>query len=301
MLVLALLLAWPVGLGLWANGRLERVDALSGGADTPGTTYLLSGSDSRGGALVNDATAGERTDTMMLLHVPPSGPAALISLPRDTYVEIPGHGAAKLNAAYGIGGPEQLVASVEELTGIGVDHFVEVGFDGIYGVVEAVGGVRLCLDYDVRDKESKLAWNKGCHVAGGRTAIAFARMRKADPEGDIGRAARQQQLIKAITKEAVDPGILVRPGDQVALVRAGTDALVVSEGTTIVDMGRLALAFRRANGPDGITGTPWIESLDYRPGGIGSAVLLDDERNAQLFADLVDGSMEPGKVGGMPG
>ena len=300
-LVLVLLLAWPIGLGIWANGRLERIEALSGAADTPGTVYLLAGSDVRDGEVVRqDATEGERADTIMLLVVPESGPSAMLSLPRDTYTEIPGQGANKLNAAYAWGGPALLTESVEGLTGMTVDHYVEIGFDGVAGVVDAVGGVELCLDYDVDDEKSHLEWEAGCHVSDGPTALAFARMRYSDPEGDIGRGKRQQQLIKAVTQEAASAGTLVNPFEQVRLARAGTDALTLSEGSSIVDLGRLALGFRRATGPDGVTGTPWIASGDYRPGGVGSTVLLDDERNPGLFSSIMDGSVEPGEVGGMP-
>lgn len=300
VVLLALLLAWPAGLALWANGRLDRVPIGASGADTPGTTYLLAGSDERGGELVRDATEGSRTDTIMLLHVPESGPTALISLPRDTYTEIPGHGGNKLNAAYAFGGPALLVSSVQGLTGLTVDHYVEIGFDGVAGVVDAVDGVELCLDYDVDDEKSHLEWVAGCHESDGRTALAFARMRYADPEGDIGRTGRQQQLIRAVASDVADPAVLVNPARQVRLVRSGTDALVVSEGTGVIDLARLGLAFRAATGPDGITGTPPIGNPDYRPGGIGSAVLLDAEQAPRFWADLRDGNLPPGRVGGLP-
>jgi LCP family protein required for cell wall assembly len=299
-LVLVLLLAWPVGLMLWANGRLDRVEALSDAPSTTGTTYLLAGSDARG-EIVDDATEGSRTDTVMLLHAPPSGPAALISLPRDTYVQIPEYGANKLNAAYAFGGPALLVGTVEQLTGLTVDHYVEIGLDGVAGVVDAVGGVELCLDYDVDDWRSKLQWEAGCRVADGPTALAFSRMRYADPEGDIGRTQRQQQVIQAVASSVADPSLAVKPGEQVSLIRAGTDALAVSEGTSVLDLGRLALAFRAATGPDGVRGTPPIASADYRPGGVGSTVLLDEELTPTFWADLRDGNLEPGStVGGLP-
>ena len=95
-LLLVLAVAWPVGLLLWANGKINHIDALSDAAGTPGTTYLLAGSDSReDGAIGDDGTVGARTDTIMVLHVPDSGPTSLISLPRDSYVEIPGYKANK--------------------------------------------------------------------------------------------------------------------------------------------------------------------------------------------------------------
>lgn len=299
-MLLALLIAWPVGLALWANGRLDRVPATSGAADTTGTTYLLAGSDERDGTLARDATEGARTDTILVLHDPSSGPAALISLPRDTYAEIPGHGHNKLNAAFVFGGPPLLVSTVEGLTGLTVDHYVEVGMVGVADIVDAVGGVELCLDYDVDDRRSDLTWTAGCHPSDGRTALAFARMRYSDPEGDIGRAARQQQLIGALAGEVVDPSLAVNPVRQVSLLRTGTDALTVSEGTSLLDLGRLGIAFRAATGPGGVRGTPPIANPDYRPGGVGSTVLLDPEATPGFWAEVRDGTLPAGTVGGLP-
>lgn len=297
---LLLLLAWPIGLTVWADKKVQHTEALSGAPDTPGTTYLLTGSDSRAdGAIKDDGTTGARADTILVLHVPESGPAALISLPRDTYVEIPGEGGAKLNAAYVWGGAPLLVETVEGLTGLTVDHYAEIGMGGVQGIVDAVGGVRLCYDADVDDQDSHMTWKAGCHTVGGKDALAFARMRKADPEGDIGRAKRQRQLIAAVMKTVDPKDLALHPSQQVALIDAGTAALTVDEGTGIVDMGRLALAFRAANGADGVTGTPPIADVDYRPGGIGSTVLLDPDQAPGFWAAVRDGELPPGKVGGM--
>nr|WP_298456547.1 LCP family protein [uncultured Cellulomonas sp.] len=304
------LLAWPIGLLVWANGKIQHVDALTATPDTPGTTYLLAGSDSRGGegGIAEDGTEGARTDTIMVLHVPPSGPAALISLPRDTLTQIPGQGAGKLNAAYSWGGAPLLVQSVEGLTGLHVDHYVEVGLGGVSQVVDAVGGVELCLDpavnqvsFPLDDPDSGLTWAEpGCQVVDGRTALAFARMRKADREGDIGRAKRQQQLIAALSSTAAGPSLVVNPLRQVSLVDAGLGALQVSERTGIIDLARLALAFRSATGPDGIRGTPPIADADYRPGGLGSTVLLDPDAAPGFFTAVMNGTLPAGPVGGLP-
>ncbi|AEG45129.1 LCP family protein [Isoptericola variabilis] len=300
-LLLVLLLAWPVGLLVWANGKIQHVEALSGARGTPGTTYLLAGSDARGSGGVEDETEGARTDTIMLLHKPRSGPTALISLPRDTYVEIPGHGANKINAAYSFGGAPLLVETVEHLSGLTVDHYAEVGFGSVSEIVDAVDGVELCLDYDVNDPNSGLVWQAGCRTADGPTAVAFSRMRYADPKGDIGRAERQRQVIQAVAEKVADRDVLIQPQNQVQLVEAGTDALVVDERTGIIDLGRLAFAFRKATGPEGVTGTPPIANPGYDPGtGVGSTVLLDEDEIDQFWADLRDGAFEPGStVGGL--
>nr|WP_127573545.1 LCP family protein [Georgenia faecalis] len=293
VVLLVLLLAWPIGLLVWANGKIQHVEALTGGAGTPGTTYLLAGSDSRADGTIPDGTEGERADTIMLLHVAPTGQTSLISLPRDTYAEIPGHGGDKLNAAYSLGGPELLVRTVEDLTGLGVDHYVEIGMGGVEQVVDAVGGVELCLDYDVDDPRSQLVWSAGCHEADGATALAFARMRYADPEGDIGRAARQRQVVSAVVAKVAQPGTLLNPLRQVRLIDAGTAALVVDPDTGIVDLGRMALAFRAATGEGGLLGAPPIAMFDYRPGGVGSTVLLDPDRAPGFFERLREGTLTP--------
>ncbi len=294
LVLLAALIAWPFGLLMWANSKLNHIDALSGASNTGGTTYLIAGSDSRG----EDSDShikGARADTIMLLHVPESGPNALISLPRDIYVPIPGHNSNKINAAFSFGGAPLLVETVENLTNLTVDHYVEIGFSGVEGIVDAVGGVELCLDYSVKDKESKLDWTEGCHEADGETALAFARMRKKDPLGDIGRAERQRQVVSAVAKKLQSPGDLINPNTQRKLVDAGTGALVVSEGTGFVDLGKMALAFRKANSDGGVTGTPPILSLNYRPGGVGSAVQLDEAGTEQFFKDIAAGNLEPGE------
>src|SRR5690606_37049448 len=173
VVLLVLLLAWPVGLLVWADGRISHVPALSGAPGTPGTTFLLAGSDSRADGAAGDSVEGQRADTIMLMHQPSSGPAVLVSLPRDTFTEIPGYGSNTLNAAYSYGGPELLVATVEGVAGLTVDHYVEIGMAGVRDVVDAVGGVELCLDYDVDDWRSDLVWEAGCHPADGQTALAF--------------------------------------------------------------------------------------------------------------------------------
>ncbi|MGC5166988.1 LCP family protein [Luteimicrobium sp. DT211] len=295
-LVVVAMIAWPVGVVAWANGKLDHVDALSDAADTPGTTYLIAGSDSRADGVVKDGTSGARTDTIMVLQVPDSGTTSLISIPRDSYVKIPGHGSNKINAAYAYGGAPLLVKTVEKLTGMHVDHYAEVGFGGVEGLVDAVGGVHLCLDYDVDDKKSELKWKAGCHDVGGKTALAFSRMRYSDPTSDFGRTERQRQLVDAISQKAAKPSLLFKPATQVKLIDAGTGVLEVDKGTNIVDLAKLAMAFKSANGKDGVTGLPPISDRDYRPGGVGSSVRLDPDKAPKFFANVMNGKLKAGTV-----
>ncbi len=281
-----------MGLTIWANGKIQHTEALSGATGTPGTTYLLAGSDSRADGAVTDPTEGQRSDTIMVMHVPESGRSALISLPRDTFVEIPGHGPNKLNAAFSAGGAPLLVETVENLTGLTVDHYVQIGMGGVQGVVDAVGGVELCLDRDVSDDLSGLQWKAGCHEVDGQTALAFARMRYADPTGDIGRTDRQRQVVSAVVSEVATPGTLLNPVNHAQLVEAATDALVTDTETGMLDLSRMALAFRNATGPEGIVGTPPIADFNYRPGGVGSTVLLADDAR-DFFQRLAEGNLTP--------
>lgn len=291
MLLVVVLIAWPSYLYMDANRNFQRVDALSSAPDTPGTTFLLAGSDSRASGPIQDDTEGARADSVMLVHIAPNGQSVAISLPRDTWVDIPGYGENKLNAAYALEGSPLLVQTVEQLSGLTVDHYVEIGMGGVADIVDAVGGVELCLDYDVNDELSELVWTAGCHVADGRTALAFSRMRYADPLGDIGRAERQRQVVTKTLKTAMSPSTLLWPPSALALERAGAGALAVDRDASAWDVFTMVRAFRSA-GAEGLTGTPPIVSLNYDTYS-GSAVLLEDVTAPDFFAKLRNGELTP--------
>ncbi|WP_307683363.1 LCP family protein [Trueperella bonasi] len=291
------LLVFLIALGGWAaylysygNGRLTKVDALSGAAPTSGTTHLIVGSDKRSEAVPGEVE-GERADTIMLLHVPDSGPTALVSIPRDTLVTFPGsQNTGKINAAYSYGGPEYLVQTVEALTGLTIDSYVEIGMDGVLNLTDAVGGIELCLDYDVSDSMSGLEWTSGCHTVDGPMALAFARMRYSDPLGDIGRNERQRQVVSAIIGEALSPETILNPIAQRDLVGSATEVLTVHEGGSLMTVARAGLALRSAIGEGGLMGSPPIESLNYPGPGGSSTVLLAPEAK-QFWVDLRDGNL----------
>ena len=296
-LIVLLVLLPIVVFSLWAQSRIVHVDALSGAADTPGQTYLIVGSDSREG-WADDGTVGARTDTIMILHQPVSGPTALISIPRDSYVEIPGHGKNKINAAFAFGGAPLLVKTVEKLTGLTIDGYLEIGFTGVSDVVNALGGVELCYDTDVNDPYSTLVWTAGCHQVDGATALAFSRMRHSDPIGDIGRTQRQQQLVDAVAKKALRPSTLLNPFSVIRMTDAGLNSLRVSDGMGVLDLARAARVFNSARGDGAVTGTPPLKSLDYRVDGVGSTVLLDPATIDDFWRHIADGDYPPGPVGG---
>ncbi|WP_371174435.1 LCP family protein [Buchananella felis] len=298
-MVLLFLLVFALITGGWVllllgrvNGSLNRTSALTGAADTPGRTYLLAGSDERGADTFQDGTEGKRTDSLMLLHVAENGQTSLTSLPRDTYVEIPDWGWDRINAAYAAGGTRALVATVESLSGLTVDHYVEIGMGGLAGVVDAIGGVDLCYDADVNDPESEMVWSAGCHHVDGRQALAFARMRKADPQGDIGRALRQRQLLAAISKQALSAD-LASPFHQWDIAKQIPAALTVDEEMGALDLARFALDFKNAQS-GGLTGAPPIADPAWVTDSGAWVVLLEEEGYATtFFRDLRDGKLTP--------
>jgi len=163
-LVVVVVLIYPVVLGSLAWSHLARIPAMPTGARAAagsGQTYLVVGSDSRAGLtrderakLGTGQVAGQRTDTIMLLHVPASGAAVLVSVPRDSYVSIPGHGKNKINAAFAFGGAPLLVQTLENVTGVHIDGFVMTGLGGFADIVDAVGGVRVCVKTALNDSKA---------------------------------------------------------------------------------------------------------------------------------------------------
>ena len=282
-LVLLLWLVFLVAVPLWAWSKIDKVDAEPDGdrpGSQPGHTYLLVGSDSREGLSKADrqrlgtgVAEGQRTDTIMLLHTG-SGPNLLLSIPRDSIVDIPGHGENKVNAAYAYGGPELLVQTLEEETGVAIDSYVEVGFGGFVNVVDAVGGVEICPKQAMKDKLANLDIEKGCQEADGPTALGYARSRHTSQLGDIDRAQHQREVVSAVGSKAASPWSVLNPVRYFRLASAGADSLRLGEDTGPIDTVRFAWAMTRVTGDNGLTcGVP-IADL---------SVHWDRERALEMF------------------
>jgi LCP family protein required for cell wall assembly len=259
-----------VAVPVYAWTSVSRVDATPDGArpeDQPGTTYLLVGSDARAGL------AGQRTDTIMLLHTG-SGPNLLLSIPRDSQVEVPGQGVTKINAAFALGGAPLLVRTIEDATGIRVDDYVEIGFTGFVRMVDAVGGITICPETAMRDPQARLNIGKGCQEVDGETALGYARSRKTQQLGDIDRARHQREVVSAIGSEVVSPWTVLNPVRYWRVVTGGAESVRVSDDTGPVAAGTFATAMTRVDGDTGLTcGVP-IADL---------AVTWDTERADALF------------------
>lgn len=293
-LVLAVFGAWG-----WVDGKLNKADWLTTAADTPASTWLILGSDERDGSTnfggVDDIS-GYRTDTILVLTKPKSGPSSLISIPRDSLMNVDDQ-YMKINAVAQLVGKKALVGEIEQLTGQKIDHVAQVKFGGLQKVVDALGGVELCYDQDVQDAYSGLNWTAGCHNADGSTALSFSRMRYADATGDFGRNARQRQVISAIVKKASSKETLTNPKTVTTMAEAGLSALTVDGKTTPLTLVNMALAFKDATGSKGISGSVYWSNPDYYMDGVGSSVLLDDAKNTELFSQLAAGTHAAGTVG----
>ncbi len=294
--VLALLLLWVVYLvavPLFAWTKVEKVNFEPQGkrpGDQPGTTYLLVGSDSRAGLsqkerreLGTGNASGNRTDTIMLLHTG-SGPNLLMSIPRDSIVEIPGRGTSKINAAFAYGGAKLLVRTIEENTGIRVDDYVEIGLGGVVRIVDAVGGIEICPTVDMEDKLANLDIKKGCQQADGKTALGFARSRKTDPQyGDITRAKHQREVVSAVGRKVVSPWSVLNPVRYWNINLSAPDAFAFGKGASPVRAAMWASAMTRVNGENGLTcGVP-ISDLSVR---------WDSERAPVMFKAIINDNTE---------
>ena len=288
-LVLVVIIAWPTWLIWHTNASMHRVDATSTAPNTRGTTYLFAGSDTRDGWNPDDPTEGQRSDSTILVHRAPNGQASMVSLPRDSYVNIPGYGMNKLNAAFAYGGPSLLIETVEEATGLHVDHYVQIGMVGVTDTIDALGSVELCWDADVSDEFSGMQWTAGCHRANGEEALAFSRMRYSDPTGDVGRQQRQRQVMNAVVSEALSPAVLINPVKQYRLSEAAANALTVGQDTNIFNVATLMMAMRKATA-DGLVGMPPIASVDAM-NEAGAVMLWDEAAVPTFFENMKNGTL----------
>lgn len=255
-------------------------------------TYLLLGSDSRISA--GDASqwqaGAQRTDAIMVAHLPADRSALyVISIPRDTWVEIPGRGEAKINAAFSYGGPPLLVQTVEQLTGLRIDHVGVVDFEGFVAMTDALGGVEITVPEQTRD--SRVSFPAGTYTMDGERALGYVRQRYGLDEGDFDRVRRQQNWIRAVLRDALSRDTLSSPSTLDSFLLATTSAVALDAGFETSDLRDLALEMRSLRAED-------LRFLTVPTAGTGrsddgqSIVLLDEEAAAGLFAAVAAGTTE---------
>jgi LCP family protein required for cell wall assembly len=272
------------------TSEITRIDGLesvlTSVEDGPSRNYLLVGSDSREGvdpdsddfAAIGDTSmvGGTRSDTVMILRRDADGGAALVSIPRDLWVEIAGTGRSnRVNSAYN-GGPQRLAATVSQSLGVPIHHYIEVDFVGFKDIIDRIGGVDLCIEHATRDLRSGLSLQPGCQTLDGTQALAFARSRyyeefrdgawRMDGTADLGRMSRQQLFLRAAVNGALAE-IRSSPFSSSRIIDSVTSSLRIDAG---VDPVRAADSLRRAVEEDLATYT-----LPVRPTTIdGNSVLL---------------------------
>jgi LCP family protein required for cell wall assembly len=269
---------------------------------------LMVGSDTRAGTGGEfGQVEGQRADTTILAHLDADGSTTLISFPRDLWVQIPAytsgdgspHGArkAKLNSAFALGGPSLLVQTIEGLTGIRVDHYLQVDFVGFQDITDALGGVTVCVRQlppslqgrfnNLDDKMSGWHGKVGDNLLTGAQALAFVRQRYGLPEGDLDRIRRQQQFLGAVFRSVTSTGTVVNPAKLVSVVDAATSALTLDDGTALSDLRLLALRMQ-AIGSGGVTFT----TVPAKPGNISgqSVLLINDDELTRFLAGITGGS-----------
>lgn len=292
------------------DGKLDRIPGLNLGdrpADLPrdAKNILIVGSDSRGDLEAgegpqgtgDDFVTGQRADTVILAHLyGDSDQAQLVSFPRDTWVTIPAHvnpetgeqveaDDAKLNRALLDGGPQLLIDTIEQLSGLHIDHYMQIDFDGFQSIVNKLDGVEVCLPKAAKEKDSGIDLPAGRSVIKGDQALAFVRQRKGLPNGDIDRIKRQQQFIGAIVRKVLSAGTLANPLKLNSVISVGTESLQVDESLDFDKLKDLALRFRNFNsGGVAFTTVPVATTNGFRER--QSVVLLDEAKTAEFFDQI---------------
>jgi LCP family protein required for cell wall assembly len=225
----------------------------------------------------------------MLLHFGTTGKPVLISIPRDSYVDIPGHGNDKINAALAIGGPTLLIQTVESVTGLKINHYMGIGFGGLASVVNTVGGVRICVTTAIQpDSDSGFkGLAAGCHNLSGTQAIAFVRDRHSFATSDLQRIQDQRAFLSALLSKATSPGVYLNPFTALPFASASASAIAVDKDSSLYDLLRAAQALR---GP--VSGTVPIANANYQTSS-GDAVLWDRTKALELFNALKAGKAVP--------
>ncbi len=255
-----------IGYVRWTEGKIDRIPAeeLVSLASPPSAAgapvnFLIVGTDDRS-AVPDDwddtfgDLSGRRTDVIMLAHLVPGERIQLLSLPRDLKVDIAGHGTNRINAAFVFGGPDLLVRTVEEATGVPVHHYVEIDFAGVGAVVDSLGGVDVDFPYPARDTKSGFAADAGTQTLNGELAVAYARSRhyeilkdgswQSHTAGDIARTQRQQEILVSLFDQVTSPSSAF---DLPRFLPTFADQITADEGLTlgtIAGLGRAALGLR---------------------------------------------------------
>lgn len=293
-MVVLLVLALGGGYLYWRviGGLFTRTDVALDPTSGPALNVLLVGSDSREG--LDDpedvtrfgSVGGRRADTIILAQVVATQQrGVLVHIPRDLWVTVHGQGRqhqGKINSAYR-DGPQAVIDTVGNLTGVPINHYMEVDISGFRKMVDAIGGIDVCVEDDFYDSKLNFSLPPGTNHLDGNEALSYVRARSATPDGDFGRIRRQQEFIRSVMSKVGNPSVLGNPVRVNDLARSFARNVTVDQFFQLDDLIRFALSIRRV-GPD--------QLLTYSvPGHVGSAggqsvVLVNEQEAESLFSAL---------------
>jgi LCP family protein required for cell wall assembly len=260
-------------------------------------TVVLMGSDTREGkgnggfGSVEEFGGAERSDTTIVMHISGDRKSAIgVSIPRDTIITLPsckkdgkkaGGYSGRFNQAIEIGGPGCTVKAVKEMSGLDIDNFMLVDFGGFKRIVDAIGGVEICLKEAVDDPLSGLKLDKGKHVVDGKEALAFVRARKTLGDGsDTSRIRRQQAFISSLMRKVLSSGTLLNPAQLLGVLNAATESLTADpQMADINNLKDLALSLKDLK-PSNVTFT----TLPWTPNGDNATVSINTEKAKPIRA-----------------
>ncbi len=218
-----------------------------------GMTFLMVGLDARSDVATTGKTAkgpawevgAARSDTMMLMHLSADRKSvSVVSIARDTWVDIPGHGKAKINAAYSWGGPALMTETVQNLTNIRIDHIAVIDWNGFKSLTDAVGGVDITIPKTIQAGGGAQEWDAGDHHMSGDEALSYVRERHGLPNGDLDRTKRQQNFLRALMKQTMSSGTLGNPTKLGGLLQSVGDVVSVDDKLSNSDLYDLAWSLR---------------------------------------------------------
>lgn len=303
------ILLLAVATWLYIDLSLNRTQALDDYPGRPaagaGTNWLIVGTDSREGldaeqqkqlstGDVAGAGGGKRTDTMMLLHIPDNNTKpTLVSLLRDSYLDVPGVGKAKLNSAYNSGSAKLLAKTVELNTGLHIDHYIEIGFAGFASVVDDVGGVNICVKDRMVDPKAGINLKPGCQDLSGPDALGYVRTR-ATARADYDRVTHQRELISTLMSEVASPVTLLNPFRLFPLLADGPKLITVNESDHLQHLIGLAFAMKGASDGGLVTTTVPFAGGEVVNG--QDVVLWDEARAQEMFHALNNDQAVPKSI-----
>ena len=233
----------------------------------------------------------QRTDTLMVLHIDGDRRgASVISIPRDSWVSVPGYGMDKINAAFSYAGPSLAVQTVEQLTGVRIDHLAVIDWEGFRQLTDAVGGVTVNVPTTVYDSARGITWTAGTHTLDGQQALDYVGQRYGLPGGDLDRVRRQQAFLRTLMEDNLHAEMRHEPRQVLAFLKTVTRNLSVDSGWSTRDMAQLALSLRNLRSAD-------IRYLTVPVAGLGmegaqSVVHLDHIRGWRMWSAVRDDRIE---------